>query len=42
MVASDGLALLNVESEGLKAGERVRVQVSRWDWMAEAELNLGW
>ena len=42
MVASDGLALLNVESEGLRAGETVRVQVSRWDWMSESELNLGW
>ena len=42
MVASDGLALLNVESGGLAAGESVRVQVSRWDWMSESELNLGW
>ena len=42
MVASDGLALLNVENSGLRAGQSVRVQVSRWDWMAEAELNLGW
>ena len=42
MVASDGLALLNVENAGVEAGGTVRVQVSRWDWLSGAELNLGW
>jgi len=42
MVAADGLALLNVESEGLGAGASVRVQVSRWDWSHGEEANLGW
>jgi molybdopterin molybdotransferase len=42
MVASDGLALLNVENEGLVAGDAVRVQVTRWDWSHGQEVNLGW
>jgi molybdopterin molybdotransferase len=42
MVASDGLALLDVESDGLGKGDAVRVQVSRWDWTHGETVNLGW
>jgi molybdopterin molybdotransferase len=42
MVASDGLALLGVDSSGLGQGEAVRVQVSRWDWTHGKRVNLGW
>ena len=42
MVAADGLALLNVENDGLEEGDSVRVQVLRWDWTLGAEANLGW
>jgi molybdopterin molybdotransferase len=42
MVAADGLALLNVECDGLAAGDSVRVQVLRWDWLNGEAPDWGW
>ncbi len=42
MVLGDALTLLSVESGGVEAGDRVRVQVLRWGWSHGETPEYGW